>query len=276
MAKDTKAMTETVREAVAVRDTVAVTAPYDYGTDVGAGFEGTSQQDYAVPFLTILQALSPQCDPASGKYLPHARPGMLFNTVTQALYDAVQFIPCHRAHVYTEWLPRTAGGGFRGVLDVNDPRVLEAKLASPDAFGKLLAMGPDKTLTELVETFQMYGVLVAPEGMQGAVINFTSTQIKKYKAWMTKARTVRVPSARDANRQITPPLFAQLFQLTSVPESNAKGKWYGWKIEPAPEGLLLDPASERYGEARGFRQLAESGVLKQRPEDYEATQSGTT
>lgn len=40
---------------------------HDYGVDAGAGFENQTSEDYAIPFIGVLQALSPQVgDPSDG------------------------------------------------------------------------------------------------------------------------------------------------------------------------------------------------------------------
>ena len=65
---------------------LTIAAGQDYSQYAGQGFEDHTRDDYAVPFLGVLQSNSPQIET-----LPSARPGMLFNTVTNELYD---FIAC--------------------------------------------------------------------------------------------------------------------------------------------------------------------------------------
>jgi hypothetical protein len=39
---------------------------------------------------------------------------------------------------------------------------------------------------------------------------------------------VKVPGK---NGLFTPPMYSQVYRLTTVGESNDKGKWFGWEIE---------------------------------------------
>ena len=53
----------------------------------GTGLEDTSSEDYAIPFIRVLQSGSPQLKKSNGKYIEGAAQGMMFNTVTNRLYD---------------------------------------------------------------------------------------------------------------------------------------------------------------------------------------------
>ena len=61
-----------------------------YDTDLlseGTGLEEASSNDFAIPFLRVIQAMSPQLKKSDGKYIDGAGQGMLFNTVTNEVYD---------------------------------------------------------------------------------------------------------------------------------------------------------------------------------------------
>ena len=81
----------------------------------GTGLEEASADDYAIPFLRVLQSMSPQLKKSDGKYIQGAEEGNLFNTVTETLYDGtegVTIIPCAYKKKFIEWVPRESGGGF--------------------------------------------------------------------------------------------------------------------------------------------------------------------
>ena len=74
------------------------------------GFEGLDSRDYVVPFLRILQRMSPQCDKDSGEQITGAMPGLFFNTVNRKIYGkAVQVIPIFFKKLWLEWLPKRMG-----------------------------------------------------------------------------------------------------------------------------------------------------------------------
>lgn len=232
-------------------------AGFDYGEYAGAGFENQDSSDYSIPFLEVLQGQSPELETIEA-----AKPGHIINKVTQdvtAGKDGIVFVPCYTQHVFVEWVPRDAGGGLVNVHELDSDVVAQAK-ASGQRTGKIILENGN----ELVETFYVYGIQVLEDGTSAqAVIAFTSTKIKKYKAWMTKARTVqmRLPDGRKIN----PPLFAHRYRLTTFKDRNKHGEWYNW--EPAFDGenaeaARLAPNSETFQEATQVLELVRSGQAK--------------
>ena len=81
----------------------------------GTGLEEVKSDDLAIPFIRILQAMSPQVNKRAAEYVDGAEVGMIFNTVTNAIYDGekgVEIIPCSYTKRYLEWIPREKGGGL--------------------------------------------------------------------------------------------------------------------------------------------------------------------
>ena len=109
--------------AVAPKNELAP-ANLNYSADAGSGFEETSQESYAIPFLSILQSGSPQVKKSDGAYIKGAEEGMLIDSVTQTLFaDGVEVIPCHYTQRFIEWGLREQGGGFFGEHLPSDPIV---------------------------------------------------------------------------------------------------------------------------------------------------------
>lgn len=257
------------KNEVAARASTAVGAVVDYGEYQGQGFEHQSQKDIAIPFIAVLQALSPQVEK-----MPGAKAGMLYNTVTEELHkseEGLLFIPAVTQHCYVEWVPRAKGGGFVGIHAMDSDVVKQATEDSKE-FGRLkvgkLAEGTapkDDPRNDLMETFYIYGVLADdtnPVGM--AVLAFTSTKIKVYKKFNTKVRThlVQVPSGA----RINPPLFANLTRVRSFKDKNPKGEFYNFELVPAVEGdlkkSLLNIEDPRFQAAVDCKKAVESGVAR--------------
>lgn len=238
-------------------------AAYDYGEYAGAGFENQSRDDYSVPFLEVLQGLSPEIE-----QLDSAKPGHIINKVTKDLYagkDGIAFVPCFTQHVYVEWVPRDSGGGFVATHALDSDVVRVAKENAP-RMGKIVLENGN----ELLETFYVFGVQVAEDGSSSqAVIAFTSTKIKKYKAWMTKARTIQIRLPNGS--KINPPLFAHVYRLKTIKESNKHGEFYNWDITfnaEKAEDARLSVNSETFQEAVQVMELVKTGMAKV---DYSAT-----
>lgn len=223
--------------------------------DAGVGFEGADRDSYAIPMLTILQKMSPQCDESDGAFVDGAKPGMFFDNVNERVLDGkagVTVIPVAFKRSFIEWRTREAGGGFVAEHDVADGTELMRQTTRNEKGHDILPNG-----NQLADTRQHYVLIVeADGGTSPALISFTSTQTKKSKRWMTAMNNRKMKRADGS--VFTPPMFASKFRLTTVPESNDKGSWSAWKIEPA--GDVTDP--DQYGAAKAFRAAIAGGTVK--------------
>jgi hypothetical protein len=77
----------------------------------GSGFEGMSTNDIAIPFILLLQALSPQLRGTTK--ISGAEEGDFYNNVTKEVYGKnLSLIPCAFKKSWVEWIPRGQGGGY--------------------------------------------------------------------------------------------------------------------------------------------------------------------
>ena len=77
-----------------------------FEADAQVGFDNMDQQDLALPFIRVLGQLSPQINERDSKYIEGAKAGMIYNSVTNKLYDGVKginVIPCYYKREYIEW-----------------------------------------------------------------------------------------------------------------------------------------------------------------------------
>ena len=69
------------------------------------GFENVDSKSLALPFLKVLGQLSPQVTQGDSQFIADARPGMIYNTVTNELYngaEGINVIPCFYKLEYIE------------------------------------------------------------------------------------------------------------------------------------------------------------------------------
>ena len=240
----------------------AVSTAGDYSQYAGAGLENIEKDEMLVPFLSILQPLSPAVDKTSPAYVVGAEPGMILNRATNQLIPGdpgMTFIPCLRTHTFPEFIPRDSGGGFQGVWAPDDPRLSELQKVQ-GKFGKLkLANG-----NELTETRSLYGIVSFSGETFPVIIGFSSTQIKKYTMIVS-----RLDHAAGNPRRF--PMFAFQLAIGTQQEQNKKGKFWGWKIGFAggsPEASLVPAKSDLFAQALSFHELLKSGAAKA---DYATT-----
>ena len=238
-----------------------------FAEDAGAGMEGAGAESFAIPFLMILQKMSPQVDEASGVAIEGAKAGMLFENITRNLVDGkegVIIIPCAYRRVFLHW---SESKGFQGELlpeDVSRKRqageIIERgnKLYVPDKDGNVDPEEADR----IADTRNHYVLVVDSKtgAWSQALISLSSTQIKKSRALMTALASVKVESGVQL---ITPPTFANLVKVTTVPESNDKGAWHGWHF--ALDGFV--DQADLYAAAKQFHKTVIEGQVKHRYDD---------
>ena len=91
--------------------------------DSGAGLENFTTEDMQIPFIRILQALSPQLNKQDPLYIKGAEQGDIFNTVNQEIYKAdegVIVVPAYFEKKFLEFALRSTGGGFIRELSPTD------------------------------------------------------------------------------------------------------------------------------------------------------------
>lgn len=230
-------------------------AAIDFAADAGAGLEHADQQSMAIPFLTILQALSPQLETVAG-----AKQGMIVDSISNELFTELEVVPCGYKRSYLRWADREAGGGFKGeysALDIEAGRV-EGVGRSPE--GRPTLEG------DLLSDTRTHYVLYKDKSgsWKPAVISMASTQIKKSKRWMTLIQGKEL--RRADGTPFTPPSFAYVYKFTTQKEENAKGRWYGWSVIDSRQ--VED--SELYARAKALHQQVGAGEVQvQQPDNQE-------
>jgi hypothetical protein len=271
MARDKEQASKTPSPAAAVvpapANPVVASPQLDFSGDAGAGMEGTTRESFAIPFLSILQKLSPECDEESSAYRPDVKSGMFINSVTKEVFDGrtgVTFIPCAYRRVFLRWAPRGAeGAGFKGEIAPEQIAEMRQKGEIVELEGKLFAPLPDgsvnpKRCDRFADTRNHYVIFVNKQtgAYSQALISLTSTQIKKSKQLMSLLAGVKLRDARTG-AMYTPPTYATMIHATSVGESNDQGSWSGWVM--AQDGLVAD--AELYAAAKALHASVVAGAV---------------
>lgn len=269
--KKTAAKTQDT-EMVEAEDKPLATSEADlfsrFADDAGAGTENLTQDDLAIPYLTILQSNSPQLKRSDGAYVEGAVEGDFYNSVLEDVHkDELFIIPCAYQKMLVEWVPRDQGGGL---VAQHTPESTVAKAAKEanvrDSAGRLMSADGKHMMVDTAYHFVLYSSDDL-DGWVTAVVSMTSTQLKASRKWnsLITNRMINTSAGR-----VQAPSFAQVFSAHSVPQANDKGSWMGWKIEP--RGLVTDP--DLYTQAREFSQLVRSGAVRasvEEPIETEAT-----
>lgn len=236
--------------------------------DEGLGHSDFETKDLAIPFVRILQSNSPQVLKRGDGYIDGCEPGHIFNTALEKPYDGEQgiyVIVCKYQRKYTEWKLRIAeegsstasGGGF--VMDHGTDDSIMKKTQV-----KTMANGSKKNMlangNEVVESADYFVIMFDPNdgGMQKAVISMASTQWKAARKLNNQISGWSEPRP-DGKGTFNPPPYGRVYLFSTVPQSNDKGDFFGWKIEPGDKTTDLEGGRDLYLMARDFRKSVEGG-----------------
>jgi hypothetical protein len=247
---------------------------FEYGDDAGQGFENQDMSDRKLPLIELLQSNSPAVAESKGKIWA----GQFRNTVTGEICDEVFFTPAITDHCWTEWVPRDDGGGFRGRHRKDAKTVAEAVARNGGrAIGKLPVPQPADPKTgkavpthELVESFEIYCIIYDPktnEVLGFAMIPFTSTKIKVYRAWNSAIGNF-APTING--KKLAPgsvPIFAHRVKMTSESETKGPNTFMVPVLSPAEGGddlktSLLPKTDPRYAASKKLHDDVLAGLAK--------------
>ena len=245
----------TTEVAVAASTAVAPMGLMDFAADAGMGMEGVDKDSFAIPFLALLQGLSPQLETVDA-----AKPGLFINTITDEVFKEALVVPCAYQRRYLRWAPREAGGGYKGEyspIDIETGKIIGVE---KNAEGQLTLEGD-----QLKDTRNHFVLVQSSTGAwQPALLSLSSTQIKKSKRWMSLIQGVemRTPEGRPFN----PPSFSHIYKLKAVKEENSKGSWWGTCSGTliAPDAVLTEAQTFALVFEPGFSTAAEVTELSGR------------
>lgn len=227
--------------------------------DSGHGSEEMTASDLTIPYLSILQSLSPQVKKNDPAYIKGAEEGMFYNSATEKVMggeSGLVLIPVYFVKRYVEWNLREKGGGF--VADHGqDPSVLEN--CTPD--DRKRSITPQGT--HIVPTATYYVIVLDEEtgDLTRVIIAMSSTMLKVSRKWNTLTNTVRATNPKTGEK-FMPSLWYMSYRATTVPDSNDKGSWMTWKLEYNKPTLELEDGTNIYLAAREFYASIRGGSVK--------------
>jgi hypothetical protein len=219
--------------------------------DANGGLENVTASDMAIPFLVILQALSPQI--RGDQAVKGAKEGMLYDTVSGELYEKVHVIPCAFNKMWVEWVPREKGGGF---VTQHPTDELMSKCTRNEKNIDVLPNG-----NHLVQTAYHFCLLIKPTGeVKRIVIGMMRTQLKKSRRWVSRMTELKLPIGPNGS-MVTPPTFSHAYPLSTETEERNGNLFKNFAIG---EPVALTK-KEIYLMAREFHNEVIGGAVKITP-----------
>lgn len=236
------------KEIATTENTAVVPMSIDILQDAmtGSGFENVRAEDMSVPYIKLLQDLSPQVKKATK--VEGAEPGLFFNTVSNKVFEGpFTLIPCAFESKYVEWTDDGSGTGQ--FIAKHDASILTS--AKKDGWELHLENG-----NKLVQTAYHYVLVQQADGsLSRAVIALAMTQLKHSKKWITLMQSNQV---KTASGFVTPPMYAYTYSAESKTETKGKNSWYSWSFSNPV--MLTSDATYKF--AREFYKQVVAGAVK--------------
>lgn len=213
--------------------------------DAGKGYSHAAE-DSIIPFISVLQPLSPQLKPKNEKYIKGAEVGDFY--VKGALdpivkgEDGIEFIQAGFDKWWVEWVPRGKGGGYVGRHKAKPSDTVEKPNPENPEKMKLYR----KNGNEIIETRYHYGLY---KGLP-YVIGFTSTGHTVSREWTNMIKMV------GEGR----PVFAHKYHLTTKMRTKNDQEWFVVVPQPVKKGdTAVLTTKEEYMAARSLEKAVTSG-----------------
>jgi len=192
------------------------TPDYFKKEDTAEGFEDITTQTMAIPFVRILQTLSPQLNKKKPEYVPGAQEGMFFNTVTKEIYGPkIDVIVLKFDRIFIEWLPERGG-----LVNYHSPEHAEKIAENKEVFG-----GWKTASGNFLQENYVYFILLNDKMEEGiSILSLASTGIKIAREW-NRLMTTHI---MENGRRALP--YYLVWTLETEYRENDKGNWYTFKV----------------------------------------------
>ena len=210
--------------------------------------------DVALPYIMILQALSPQVSRSNPKHIDGAAEGMFYNSLTEEIFDpneGIYIIPCAYQKAWVEWKPRDTGGGL--VQSHDSDEILKHTTRNDRNFDVL----PNGNF--IIATAYYYCLMSLPDGtVSPVVISMARTQLKKSRRWNSMMLGIMVDGR---NGKFNPPMFSHIYKMKTIPETKNNNSWFSWDIHLWK--MIDDP--HLYNMAKKLSADVSKGLVKAAP-----------
>lgn len=220
-----KAEAKVVAAVPAVQDTSggAVVSDEDLRKYAGAGGEKVTSDDLTIPFIRIIQKLSPQLSKNKAEYIAEAEAGDIFNTATRDVYsgtDGIEIVPVFYMRQILQWAPNR--GGLVNRFEVGETL---PPFTKNEKGARIVALDG----SELVDTYQYFVAHLDDGEVKLGMYSLSKSQAKVAKRWNGLLKNMKIPNSNAAAPYF---MFSWTFKVVEL--TNDQGDWFGWDFAQGP------------------------------------------
>lgn len=185
-----------------------------FGDDV-KGYEGLDMSTMAIPFIRVIQALSPQLKKNKPEFIAGAEVGDVCNSITGKTYALpLKVVVGKFERLFIEWKP--SRGGY---VAAHNPETVENN--PKFTMNEKYQLVDPSTGNEFIDTYMYYVLL--PDYMEDGIciMSMSSTQLKEARKLNRLLMTTYIPGT---TRKALPHFM--VWDFNTIEMSNDKGDWY--------------------------------------------------
>ena len=225
----------------------------------GLGFGDTSETDFIIPRIGVVQTDSKTRKQNSDKYIDGAEVGDIVDTAMGKILakagESLNFLFTHREKEVCEWRPDNGGiVASEKLLETMVTHCAAIDVHPPTKKGVKYEFRNEEGNT-LVETWQMYGILLDYEPSSWILFPFTGSKITDAKPWFTNQMKNKMPDGGQA------PIFWKSCEISTYLFVDDSGRdWFRLRVkEGNPMLEHPDRANEFIESAIKMEQMVVSG-----------------
>lgn len=253
------------KELASVADTQVlpvVLPPTDNDWMEGSGVEDLDVSDFKIPYLSMLQAMSPQTKPREPEYIQGATEGKIMHSLTKELYNSIRVLPCRIQKRFQLWEVDAKGKTTSLIRELDITEAARIKADCVNTEGKLWT----KLGHLLVEKWQWFVIVYSDDTPPyRACITMKSSQIKNAKLWVSLLMA-------DGG------FPRYIYRLSAKGEAWKDNSWVGW--DPChmrdTEGKKILASEEDIAKGNKFKKDAMAMKYKLAEEPENNVSSNTT
>ena len=226
-----------------------------FGNDLDQGFENVTQEDTSLPYVRILGQLSAEVNEGDGKYIEGAKPGMIYNNITNEIFDGKKGIKVVVSY-YKRNFPEKSDKGDGNAITVATHEPNSPIIQTGKRVGSKIMLPNGNYLEETA----YYYVLMETNagGMTPALITMKSSQLTVSKKWIAMMKLMQVDIGEGKVGR--PPMHGVVYNLSSALQKNDKGSWYGWSV--TQDRIMGQEDVSLYKQAKSLKDTVSKGNVQ--------------
>ena len=222
-----------------------------------AEFTPTFDRDEVqLPFLRVLQQLSPQVIEGDSNHVEGAKPGMLYHTINGQVYTDLSIVVLRKEIVKIQWRMRDQGGGFVAQFNPGDPDIPKTHKVE---YENVVTDDPSTVLQDTIQyVCRVFDQDCVDLGM--AIISCSRSQLKVARVFNTRMANAKIPGMK-----VVAPPFAFTYALSTVMEKNDRGTFYSFRFGAGEPIADAEMAGETIALARQVNDIQISQVQEEEP-----------